>query len=126
MTFPFLFGVMFADIGHGFCLLMFGLYLVHQNQQIAKSDSIFKALLPARHMVALMGFCAFYNGWIYNDFLSLAFNTFGSCYKLENEVWSRKPNCVYPIGIDPVWSVSSNELTFVNSYKMKVPTQHYR
>lgn len=91
-----------------------------QNQQIAKSDSLFKVLLPARHMVVLMGFFGFYNGWIYNDFLSLSFNTFGTCYHLENEAWVKKDDCTYPIGLDPVWSVSANELTFVNSYKMKV------
>lgn len=120
VTFPFLFGVMFADIGHGFCLMLFGAYLVYYNKQIEKSDSVFKALLPARHMVLMMGFFGFYNGWIYNDFLSIAFNTFGSCYHLEDEQWIHKEGCTYPIGIDPVWSVSTNELTFVNSYKMKV------
>jgi V-type H+-transporting ATPase subunit a len=84
-------------------------------------------------MVALMGFFAFYNGWIYNDFLSLSLNMFGSCYKLEQlstnttlpPEWIKKPDCTYPIGIDPVWSVSSNELTFVNSYKMKVQLVKY-
>jgi V-type H+-transporting ATPase subunit a len=84
-------------------------------------------MLPARHMILLMGACAFYNGWIYNDFLSISIDMFGSCYKLEptpdtpnKEEWVHKEGCTYPIGIDPVWSVSSNELTFVNSYKMKV------
>ena len=81
-------------------------------------------------MVTLMGFWAFYNGWIYNDFISLSFDTFGSCYKLESikdefddkyhEEWVRKENCIYPFGVDPVWSVSANELAFVNSYKMKL------
>lgn len=91
VTFPFLFGVMFADIGHGyeiiitfrFCLLMAGLYMVIFNQKLQNSDSLFKFGLPVRYMVTMMGFFAFYNGWIYNDFISLSFDTFGSCYKLE-------------------------------------------
>jgi V-type H+-transporting ATPase subunit a len=74
-------------------------------------------------MILLMGFCAFYNGWIYNDFLSLSFNLFGSCYHLvgdQMELKDPSTHCTYPIGVDPVWSVSGNELTFVNSYKMKL------
>ena len=84
-----------------------------------------KLLLPARHLITLMGFYAFYNGWMYNDFISISINMFGSCYKLHgNEItgkeWVKKDDCTYPIGIDPVWSVSANELTYINSYKMKV------
>jgi V-type H+-transporting ATPase subunit a len=71
-------------------------------------------------MVTMMGFFAFCNGWIYNDFISISINAFGSCYKLEDKEWVYKDGCTYPIGIDPVWSVSENELTFVNSYKMKL------
>jgi V-type H+-transporting ATPase subunit a len=48
-TFPFLFGVMFGDIGHGLVLFLIGLYLMIFNHQIKKSDSLFKAMLPARY-----------------------------------------------------------------------------
>ena len=48
-TFPFLFAVMFGDIGHGFILFMLGLYLLFWNQSISKSESSMKALLPARY-----------------------------------------------------------------------------
>ena len=102
---------------------MFGFYLTIFNQKIKQSDSILKVLLVARHMILMMGFCAFYNGWIYNDFLSLSINLFGSCYHLVDDQMKLKDpsvHCTYPFGVDPVWSVSGNELTFVNSYKMKV------
>jgi len=36
VTFPFLFGVMFGDIGHGLLLFMFGLYLVFKHHQLKK------------------------------------------------------------------------------------------
>lgn len=80
VTFPFLFGIMFGDIGHGFILFLFGIYLVTQKDEIIASKSILKAALKARYILLFMGFFAFYNGWMYNDFLSLPLNLFGSCY----------------------------------------------
>jgi len=74
---------MFGDIGHGGLLLILGLYLVYFKKYIEKSDSIFKPLIVARHLILLMGFFAFYCGWIYNDFMSISFNLFGSCYELN-------------------------------------------
>ena len=32
----------------------------------------------------------------------------------------RKGDCVYPIGIDPKWYAATNELAFLNSFKMKM------
>ena len=32
-------------------------------------------------MIILMGFFAFYCGFIYNDFMGIGLNLFGSCYK---------------------------------------------
>ena len=75
---------MFGDIGHGALLWIFGLYLVFFKKSIlADSTSSLKPLIPARYLVALMGFFAFYAGLIYNDFLSLNLNLFGSCYQFQ-------------------------------------------
>lgn len=72
-------------------------------------------------MVLMMGLFAFYIGWIYNDFLSLSINVFGSCYDIVGDAWEKKyDNCTYMFGLDPAWRVAANELNFVNSYKMKV------
>ena len=71
-----------------------------------------------------MGFFSFYCGFIYNDYLSIALDLFGSCYSPQavtfGEEIPRTPDCVYPFGVDPVWSVSSNGLTYMNSMKMKI------
>lgn len=34
-----------------------------------------------RYMIIMMGFFAFYCGWIYNDFMAMNINVFGSCYE---------------------------------------------
>lgn len=72
-----------------------------------------------------MGFFAFYCGWVYNDFLGMDLNIFGSCYNIfKNNDGSERyeviKDCMYPFGIDPIWGVASNELVFVNGLKMKI------
>lgn len=84
VTFPFLFGVMFGDIGHGFLLFLIGLYLIKDKDEIIASKSPLIAVLKARYLLTLMGFFAFYCGWMYNDFLSIPLNVFGSCYANVN------------------------------------------
>lgn len=81
MTFPFLFGVMFGDMAHGTLLFLFGLFLVLKNDSL--KGTMFGALGPARYFILFMGFFAAYCGFLYNDFLSLSFNFFGSCYNAE-------------------------------------------
>ena len=119
---------MFADIAHGFLMFLCGVYVIIFHKTEAP-DSVFKLLAPGRYLIALMGFFAFYNGFIYNDFLSIPLNLFGSCYDLvekeiegkKEEIWEGpREGCVYPFGLDPVWLASSTALTFINSYKMKV------
>lgn len=54
----------------------------------------------------------------------MSLDLFGSCYKTEGITAGnpalRSENCVYPFGLDPVWSVSETYLNFVNSLKMKI------
>jgi V-type H+-transporting ATPase subunit a len=83
VTFPFLFGVMFGDIGHGFLLFLFGIYLCLKNDELKYSESPLRHFLSIRHMLFLMGFFATYAGFIYNDMVSLPLNLFGTCYTEE-------------------------------------------
>lgn len=127
ITFPFLFGIMFGDIGHGALLLIFSSYLIIKSEEIRKSDNkILKLFLKVRYLFLFMGISAFYCGWIYNDFFSMPLGIFGTCYEnvLDLDKLTgyavKKEDCVYPFGLDPKWYSASNELAFMNSLKMKV------
>ena len=66
-----------------------------------------------------MGFFATFCGVLYNDFASLPIEIFGgSCY--NQDTGAHLPDCVYPIGIDYIWYFSKNEISYVNSLKMKI------
>ena len=82
VTFPFLFGVMFGDVGHGSFLLLIGLILCLFQRVIYRFESI-RPLLKVRYMVLLMGIFATYCGFIYNDFVSMPLNILKSCYDLR-------------------------------------------
>ena len=70
---------MFGDIAHGGVFLALGIYLVLNNDAIKKSSMSFVCEL--RYIILMMGFFAFYCGWVYNDFIGYNLNVFGSCYK---------------------------------------------
>ena len=130
VTFPFLFGVMYGDIGHGLILFLFALYLCIFNKSLSKGA--LKDVLFTRYFLLLMGFFSTFCGFLYNDFLSMPVD-FGSCYdrsvgKKEGDFLNRtkvvtnteQKYCSYKFGVDPAWHISSNELAFVNSLKMKI------
>ena len=69
---------MFGDMAHGLVLFLVGAYMVFNNDQLMKTS--LSPVCKMRYMVLMMGFFAFYCGWIYNDFLGMNLNIFGSCY----------------------------------------------
>lgn len=139
VTFPFQFGVMFGDMGHGFILLCFGSFLCLFSDKIKKQrEGLLKMMLPLRYFITMMGFFAIYCGLIYNDFVSLNFDFFGSCYNpdvvcnkgctsaCQDETVgcymqkSQYKHCGYKFGMDPIWGKSENSTTYINSLKMKL------
>ena len=119
VSFPFLFGVMYGDIGHGSVLLAVALFMMMFGKSLVARVEELKDLYEFRYMLFLMAFFSVYCGFMYNDFMSLPLNLFDSCYNAKSGL-RKDPNCVYPVGIDPIWYGTKQELIFLNSFKMKM------
>lgn len=138
VTFPFFFGMMYGDVGHGICIFFGGLYLLCTHRAgWGKNDEMLSGIYSARYMLIMMGASAIYVGFVYNDCFSLCLALFDSGYRwdgAENGLSGKvgggiaanttapygTASSVYPFGVDPVWHVSENELLFFNSMKMKI------
>ena len=153
ITFPFLFAVMFGDLGHGFVMFLFALLLVlnEDHPRLSQSQEIIRMFFNGRYILLLMGLFSVYTGLIYNDCFSKSVNLFGSGWNVSamyssshspaeqkkmvlwndsvvrhNRVLQLDPSVPgvfrgpYPLGIDPIWNLATNRLTFLNSFKMKM------
>ncbi|KAJ4977870.1 hypothetical protein NE237_008650 [Protea cynaroides] len=130
ITYPFLFAVMFGDWGHGICLLLGALILVARERRLGsqKLGSFMELAFGGRYVLLLMALFSIYCGFIYNEFFSVPFHTFGeTAYKCRDPTCSDarstgliKYRDTYPFGVDPSWRGSRSELPFLNSLKMKM------
>jgi len=112
---------MFGDVLHGAFILAFALYSIYYGKP--GGSGIASAVYPLRNFLLLMGIFATFCGFCYNDYTSIPLYLFGdSCYYfVEGEPTAHvKPDCVYPIGVDPAWFLATQELTYMNSLKMKM------
>jgi V-type H+-transporting ATPase subunit a len=131
ISFPFLFGVMYGDIGHGLLLLLAAIAMIYwEDKLLAKQKAGTLGEIPTmafggRYVLVLMGAFAVYCGIIYNDCLSIPTNVYGSAWEMDPSdptgLKMHNPSgWTYPAGIDPAWFHKSNELAFFNSLKMKM------
>ena len=132
----------------GLIVLLFASYLVWKEHEYGRmSEAQLGELLSwpfsGRYVLLLMGCFSIYCGLIYNDTFGLMANLFGSAFDesklvgtlavadgastdpLGASVGGRpanwpQPGVVYPFGLDPAWHHTENELSFANSYKMKL------
>ncbi len=79
---------MFGDMGHGTMLFCFAIYLFTLKPNPAKPKLLDDAF-PFRFLFLFMGFFAIYCGMIYNDFLSLSLDLYGSCFIPEHDKYTR-------------------------------------
>uniref|UniRef100_A0A671RS72 V-type proton ATPase subunit a n=1 Tax=Sinocyclocheilus anshuiensis TaxID=1608454 RepID=A0A671RS72_9TELE len=140
ITFPFLFAVMFGDLGHGSVMTLFALWMVlteKDHKRRRPGNEIWTTFFDGRYIILMMGLFSIYTGLIYNDCFSKSLNIFGSAWSVKamftknetlqtNALLTLDPNVSgvfsgpYPLGIDPIWNMAVNRLTFLNSYKMKM------
>ncbi|KAG7322889.1 hypothetical protein KOW79_014235 [Hemibagrus wyckioides] len=144
ITFPFLFAVMFGDLGHGAVMALFALWMVLNEKNYKRrhpGNEMWNMFFDGRYIMLMMGVFSVYTGLIYNDCFSKSLDIFGSGWSVKamftEQQWTNEtlqtnafltldPNVSgvftgpYPLGIDPIWNMAANRLTFLNSYKMKM------
>ncbi|XP_021350639.1 V-type proton ATPase 116 kDa subunit a-like isoform X7 [Mizuhopecten yessoensis] len=138
ISFPFLFAVMFGDVGHGFIMFLFGLWMIAYEKKFLaqKSDNeVWNIFFGGRYIIAMMGLFSVYTGLIYNEVFAKSVNIFGSSWIPNYDEAALEANTdltldpltmfdnvtgPYPLGLDPIWLSSLNKITFTNSFKMKM------
>lgn len=139
ITFPFLFGVMFGDIGHGTIMLLAGLWMVLWERSLEAKrikSEMWQIFFGGRYIILLMGLFSIYTGFIYNDIFSKSINLFGSAWQPRHNASTLSDSTipslvlnpeeeyahdsVYLMGLDPAWQMAENKIIFHNSYKMKL------
>ncbi|RKP09745.1 V-type ATPase, V0 complex, 116kDa subunit family [Thamnocephalis sphaerospora] len=126
ISFPFLFALMFGDLGHGAIMTAFAVWMCVRERSLAKyaNDEMFGMIYSGRYIILLMGFFSMYAGMLYNDIFSRSMHFWHSGWDWgeikEGEEAQATQVGVYPFGIDPAWHGADNALLFSNSYKMKM------
>lgn len=141
VTFPFLFGVMFGDLGHGAIMASVAGLLIYFEKQLLASglSEMTRNVFDGRYLIFMMGCFAMYIGLLYNETFAIAIDA-GSSWFYPNatqlasgdfpqcrDAWDGNTACLrnvseprYWFGVDPAWKNAANDLTFYNSLKMKL------
>ena len=147
ITFPFLFGVMYGDIGHGVMITALALFFIMKEKELSNGSlhEIVQIVFGGRYVLILMGLFAIYLGFLYNDFFGMIIAPFGSPFWIfpEDDIQALEkcdPGSVvlhgsnasitrgckrlggspYIFGVDSEWAESENKLEFMNGLKMKM------
>ena len=144
VTFPFLFGVMFGDVGHAFIIILFGLWMIIKEKDLEArkiNSEIWQIFFSGRYLIIMMGIFGMYAGFMYNDCFSKSFNIFGSSYQVyqqDDYIMTVSSDMIDPaapynetrpagyygtpyiFGMDPVWQFATNMIDYTNTFKLKL------
>lgn len=128
ITFPFLFAVMFGDMGHGFIMTLAACAMIYFEKPLSKADvsELVTMAFYGRYIMLMMGIFSLYTGFIYSDIFSRTIPLFTSMWEWpdfspgDTVDAVRTSGYTYPMGLDWGWHGSENDLLFANSYKMKL------
>ena len=86
VTFPWLFGIMYGDIGHGIIITLTAVALILFQDKLKKIklNEMVDMVFGARWLLLLMGLFATYNGFLYNDTFALMLGYGPTRYKFPN------------------------------------------
>ncbi|KAK4538342.1 hypothetical protein CDCA_CDCA17G4367 [Cyanidium caldarium] len=134
-SFPFLFAVMFGDVGHGTLMTLCAVYIVLRERHFARQrlGDLMQTLYDGRYILLLMGVFSIFTGLVYNECFAVPLDLFGTRWRWNSasDMACGIDNCAdpakvlpprnpYPFGFDPFWKAAQNGLTMYNSYKMKL------
>jgi len=129
VSFPFTFGMMYGDVGHGTLLTLVGAWLCWKGKALLDFPSG-ETLYWVRFLVLQLGIYATFAGLLYNDMFSVGLQLFDTRFGVDEDgkyfpTWDAKnegngKGGPYPFGVDWAWHGATNELMFMNSLKMKL------
>lgn len=87
ITFPWLFGVMYGDIGHGIMIALSAAVMIMYEKKFlgTKQNEMVEMIFGARWLLLLMGLFAIYIGFIYNDTFGMMLEFSPSRYKFPDQ-----------------------------------------
>ncbi|ELA47919.1 hypothetical protein VCUG_00639 [Vavraia culicis subsp. floridensis] len=106
ITFPFLFGAMFGDVGHGLILVLIAVLFI-RRPELARVHEMVEMVVNGRYMLLACGVMSMYFGLLYSEFFGVVMPLF-------------KFGGVTYFGVDPSWHEAKNGMNLMNSLKMKM------
>ena len=118
ITFPFLFGVMFGDVGHGGVLLLISLGVIGCWKYMRQPSDTMQSAFDVKWLLLLMSLFSVFCGFMYNEFFALPMGIFPSNWAYPEEIsegtyaYQVDDQYAYPFGVDPV----SNRVWFLRDH----------